>query len=136
MKIKHQIRSLSNVSPIHIIFKTNVSFSLQSKIICSYVKDLIKEIERRYLVQTIAFYISKNHIHLVIRSGSLDNIHRSMQYLASKIALKINTLLGRKGKFWLDRYFSLVKRSAREIRTVLHYLATQDKFITCFKTSN
>jgi REP element-mobilizing transposase RayT len=129
MKIGHKIRDVSTRKPLHIVLKTNLAYSLQSKTTFEFIKFLIGEIERRYFVSVIEYAVMRSHIHLLVRTNRREDLSNAICFLASKIALRVNRLLKRSGKFWKERYFSSVKRSAVEIRKAICYIANQMRAI-------
>ena len=57
-----------------------------------------------------------NHYH-IIATATEENLHRAMQYLNSRIAVRYNKLVGRSGHLWGGRYGSCI------IDTDEYYLA-------------
>jgi putative transposase len=57
-----------------------------------------------------------NHYH-IIATATEENLHRAMQYLNSRIAVRYNKHVGRSGHLWGDRYGSCI------IDTDEYYLA-------------
>ena len=57
-----------------------------------------------------------NHYH-IIATATEENLHRAMQYLNSRVAVRLNKATGRSGHLWADRYGSCI------IDTDEYYLA-------------
>ena len=57
-----------------------------------------------------------NHYH-IIATATEENLHRAMQYLNSRIAIRYNKHVGKSGHLWGDRYGSCI------IDTDEYYLA-------------
>ncbi|MBF0360289.1 MAG: transposase [Oligoflexia bacterium] len=124
-KLPHTTRTFEKYKPLHIVLKTTLKISLQEKDAFLQIKKLILEIEKRYFVNVFQYYINNNHAHLFVLAPSIC-------YLKSKLALFINQRLKRRGVFWDDRFFSSVKKSAREIIRTIHYISNQVKNMNPF----
>ncbi|MBF0207433.1 MAG: transposase [Oligoflexia bacterium] len=132
-KMSHKIRILSSKRPVHIVVKTLLQVSLQGFNSIRLLKHLVEEVFRRYGVCVFQYYIQNSHIHLFVNAGRADQISCAMMYLNSKLALYFNKLFSRKGPFWSDRYFSSIKKTAKEIIRAIHYIACQCKFRSPFE---
>jgi REP element-mobilizing transposase RayT len=132
-KIPHKRRIISWKDPLHVVLKTHLRVSLEGYHTFLFLQNLIREIEKRYLVYIFQFSIQKSHIHLFLIGRITSNIPEGMKFLASKLARYFNKLFGRKGTFWMDRYFSSGKKTAKEIIRAIHYLANQNKYKSPFE---
>src|SRR3954465_6857457 len=54
----------------------------------------------------VHFSIQGNHLHLVVEADDAVRLSRGLQGLATRIARRLNRLMGRKGKVFADRYHS------------------------------
>ncbi len=66
-------------------------------------------------------------MHLVVEAESKQALSRGMQGLAIRIARRVNRLVSRSGKFWLDRFFSRALSSPRSVRNALAYVLNNFK---------
>ena len=73
------------------------------------------------------FNVLSNHIHLVCEAGGARELGLGVQRLATRIALRVNRCLGRKGTVFADRYHARVLRSPRQTRNALLYVLQNRK---------
>jgi putative transposase len=59
---------------------------------------------RQAQVCVLAYCITCNHIHLLVRSGATEAVSRWMQQLEGEFAQAYNRRKHRSGAFWADRY--------------------------------
>ena len=64
----------------------------------------IFEAKKRFDLSVLNYTITSNHIHLLILDRGTNEIPKSMQLLAGRIAQEYNHRKNRKGAFWQDRY--------------------------------
>jgi len=72
--------------------------------------------------QVVEFTIQADHLHLICEAPDKNALARGIAGLEIRIARGINGLLGRKGKFWKERYHRHDLRSKRETRNALRYV--------------
>jgi REP element-mobilizing transposase RayT len=68
------------------------------------------------------FSIQKRHLHLLVEAKDAQSLSRGMQGLAIRVARALNKHLGRRGKVFVDRYFSRILRTPSETRNCLCYV--------------
>jgi putative transposase len=68
------------------------------------------------------FNVLSNHCHLVVEASSKPALSRGVKRLATRMAMRINRRLGRRGSVFEDRYHSRVLRCPRQVRTCLVYV--------------
>ena len=73
------------------------------------------------------FSVQGDHVHLIVEAEDKASLSRGMQGLAIRIARRINTLVGRSGKLWADRFFSRELESPRVVRNALAYVLNNHK---------
>lgn len=135
-KVKHIPRDISIHSPIHVISRTHIKASLQEYKTILYIREVIKKASKKYCVNIFQHYVSATHIHFFLYTGHRENLGKAMQYINARIATHMNVRLGRKHRpFWADRFYSSVKRSAREIRNTIYYVARQEPWLDIFKAA-
>lgn len=70
----------------------------------------------------IDFSIQDDHLHLLAEADSAQELSRGMQRLASRIAMAVNALVGRRGRFWRERYHRRDLTTPRQVRNALVYV--------------
>lgn len=68
------------------------------------------------------YSIQKTHLHMVVEARDKKALGRALQGLFSAMARTLNNLIGRRGSLFLDRYFSRILKTPREVRNVLAYV--------------
>ena len=77
---------------------------------------------RREGFRLVHFSIQKRHLHLMVEAKDAQGLSRGMQGLAVRVARRLNKQLGRRGKVFVDRYFSRILRTPSETRNCLVYV--------------
>ena len=72
--------------------------------------------------QVVHFTIQKDHLHLIVEANDKRGLSRGVGGLEVRIARVINTVLGRKGCFWSERYHRRDLRTPTDTRNVLRYV--------------
>jgi REP element-mobilizing transposase RayT len=70
----------------------------------------------------VHFSIQGNHLHLVVEADDVQRLSRGLQGLATRIARRLNRLMGRKGKVFADRYHAHALRTPTEVANALAYV--------------
>ena len=70
--------------------------------------------------QLETFCIMPNHIHILLKQ--LTDLKTIMQHIKGKSSIKLNKILNKKGKFWLDGYFDKAIRNERHYTTTYEYI--------------
>jgi REP element-mobilizing transposase RayT len=72
--------------------------------------------------QVVHFTIQSNHLHLIVEALDKRSLARGVAGLEVRIARRLNALLGRKGRFWSERYHRRDLRTPTETRNALRYV--------------
>jgi hypothetical protein len=70
----------------------------------------------------VHYSIQNHHLHLIVEAQDAGALSRGMQGLAIRVARRINKVLGRKGKVFIDRYFETILKSPKQVRHCLLYV--------------
>jgi REP element-mobilizing transposase RayT len=70
----------------------------------------------------VHYSIRGDHIHLVCEANETLALSRGVQRVASRIARLLNKQLGRRGRFFADRFHGRVVRTPKDMRNVLSYV--------------
>ena len=68
------------------------------------------------------FVIMGNHMHLIVEADDARALARGMQGLGVRLARRVNAAVGRKGRFFEDRYHAHVLRTPTEVHRALTYV--------------
>ena len=95
--------------------------SLRHPAVQARIKQLAAACERRG-VKVIASATMTDHIHLGCCPESREAMTNAMRYFFGELAKFLNRLWKRRGKVFVDRYFSRAARSARQCWHVINYI--------------
>jgi len=70
----------------------------------------------------LQFSIQTDHVHLMVEAEDRSALSRGVQGLGIRLAKAVNSVLGRRGKVWTDRFHARPLRSPREVRNGLVYV--------------
>lgn len=77
---------------------------------------------RRYGFCVLNYIVTRNHIHLLIRDVGTDEIAKSMQLIAGRLAQEFNNRKSRRGAFWQDRYHATAVESGSHLLRCMLYI--------------
>jgi putative transposase len=72
--------------------------------------------------RVLHFSVQSDHVHLVVEADDKRSLWRGTTGLEVRVARRINALLGKKGRFWGDRYHARALKTPREMRSGLVYV--------------
>jgi REP element-mobilizing transposase RayT len=72
--------------------------------------------------QVVHFTIQDDHLHLIVEASDKRKLARGVMGLEIRIARSLNKLLGRKGRFWAERYHRHDLRTSSETCNALRYV--------------
>lgn len=70
----------------------------------------------------IQWSVQYDHIHLLVEAADTRELSRGVQGLAVRVARYVNDFLGRRGRFWADRWHGRELTSPRAVRNALLYV--------------
>lgn len=110
-------RILQTEYPYHLVCRTNnQTFRFMKKKFTRIFFNVLSETIEKYGLLVHHVVLMSNHYHIVATATD-NNLHRAMQYLNSRVAVRFNNVAGKSGHLWGDRYKSCI------IDTDEHYMA-------------
>ena len=76
----------------------------------------------RQTVQVLTYCITSNHVHLLVRAETVEELSRLMQYVEGGVAQAYNRRKGRAGAFWSDRYHATMIEDGIHLWRCLCYI--------------
>jgi len=67
---------------------------------------LLRDCATRYNIETIAYCLMPNHVHLVVIPSCSAGLHLALKSAHGRYAQRINRIKNQTGHFWQGRYFS------------------------------
>jgi REP element-mobilizing transposase RayT len=94
------------------------------------IEDCLREIaalahERGFRV--VHYTIQAHHLHLIVEASQRQALSRGMQGLAIRMARRINKVLQRRGKVFIDRYFERILETPKQTRNCLCYVLQNER---------
>ena len=88
--------------------------------LCLAVKGATLRDEKSFRV--VHFSVQWDHVHLVVEASDRRALSSGVMSVAIRIARYVNELVGRRGRFWADRWHGRELESPREVRSALVYV--------------
>ena len=102
------LRIIQNIYPYHLVTRTNNrTFEFNRREVIRIFFKALKETHQKFNLNIHHVVLMTNHYH-IIATATDENLHRAMQYLNSRIAIRYNKHVGKSGHLWGDRYKSCI----------------------------
>ena len=110
--------------PVHVTMRAVARCpSLRTQRVLRIVHGCLARVSRRVSPFRVNhFSVQADHIHLVVEANNRFRLQRALQWLASRIARAVNSLVGRRGSLWRDRYHRRDLTSPRQVRNTIVYV--------------
>jgi hypothetical protein len=86
----------------------------------------LRESNREWF-RIVHYSVQENHVHLLVESEDARALSSGISGLMVRIARRVNALLGRRGRFWADRWHGQELASPRQVRNALVYVLQNHK---------
>lgn len=122
--VSHRTRPpLASRFPVHAGLKVGLDLpSLRSRKVAKVIERALLAGRKREGFKLVHYSIQKRHLHLLVEAKDARALSRGMQGLAIRVARTLNKHLGRRGKVFVDRYFSRILRTPRETKNCICYV--------------
>jgi len=123
--------SIAARHPVHVTMRllSGVGY-LRARRRTKLLEAAFREARLRFGMRIVHYSIQGNHLHLIVEVESALALARGMQGLATRIARRLNALIGRRGAVFVDRYHSHVLRSRRETAAAVRYVLANHRHHT------
>jgi hypothetical protein len=114
---------LASRFPVHVTLKIDAALpSLRTQLSHPHIKECLRRGKERAGFRLVHYSIQTHHLHLVAEALSGDALSHGIRGLSVRLARRINGLLGRRGRVFVDRYFARVLKTPRQTRSALAYV--------------
>ena len=86
-----------------------------------YLK-VVEEAKLKFKFRIEAFCIMNNHVHLIVEPGIDEDISRIMQWINGVFAVRFNRMMGIRGRFWGERFYSRIIQWLKDYLRTLEYI--------------
>jgi REP element-mobilizing transposase RayT len=108
--------------PLHVTVRVRGSLpSLREEALVGAVRAIIGSASSDAF-RVLHFSIQTNHVHLIVEASDALGLSRGMQRLDSRIARRVNRLVGIRGPFWRERYHAKELASPQQVRNTIVYV--------------
>jgi putative transposase len=123
-KTAHRIRPAHRGwQPVHVTLRAGFRKLRSDRIFGALLRAFRRSLQRAPdHFRVLQFSIQSDHVHLIVEAANKQALSRGMQSLSISIARRVNRLLGRRGRFWADRFHARALDNPRSVRNGLVYV--------------
>jgi putative transposase len=120
----HRIRPAQRGwQPVHVTLRAGFRKLRSERIFGALQRAFRRSLQRApEQFRVLQFSIQSDHVHLIVEAANKQALSRGMQGLSISIARRVNRLLGRRGRFWVDRFHARALENPRSVRNALVYV--------------
>ncbi|MBC8067253.1 MAG: transposase [Deltaproteobacteria bacterium] len=96
--------------------------SLRANDVWSVVVDTLRALRQLSSFRVVHLSVMSNHLHLLVEADDGDAFEYGMRALTVRLALRINRVLGRRGRLFENRYHARALATPREVALSLQYV--------------
>jgi REP element-mobilizing transposase RayT len=109
--------------PVHVTLRfLDHVWNLRSERSFAVFHRALEATRRRPDARVVHFCVLGNHLHLVCEADSSAALSRALRALSIRLAIGLNTMMGRRGRVLADRYDAHVLRTPAEVRSAVRYV--------------
>jgi putative transposase len=110
---------------VHVTLRARFG-SLRSQLLFPTVRYAVTLAGRRApnAFRVVHFSVQYDHVHCIVEAANKRALGAGMRSLAIRVALYVNQLLCRKGRFWADRWHGRALASPADVRNAVAYVLT------------
>jgi putative transposase len=121
-RILHLRRPVVTQRPMHLTLRVHDGLpSLRRDEVLARFRELMAAAQQRGL-RLVAWALMPNHIHILAVPTSAAALRDAMRYAVGQLARFLNRLWGRRGKVFVERFWSACCRSVRQGWAALNYV--------------
>jgi len=113
--------------PLHLTMRVAGVPSLRSQQCIKVMRAAFRGGKERFGFRLVHYAVQPNHLHLIVEARNKRALSSGARGLAIRIAMRLNHLLGRKGRVFEERYHAVPLGSPRQVRRALAYVLLQER---------
>jgi REP element-mobilizing transposase RayT len=123
-RARHAARpALASRFPVHVTLKVDPSLpNLRSKVLARVIERCLRQGKERDGFRLVHFSVQAHHLHLIIEALNAQTLSAGAKGLSVRLAKRLNATLGRKGRVFVERYFSRILRTPTQTRAAIAYV--------------
>jgi REP element-mobilizing transposase RayT len=96
--------------------------SLRSRRFLGEFRRVLRGAAERGSFRVVHYSVQRTHVHLLVEAAGKEALGRGMKAVATRLALAIQRVFGRRGRVLFGRYWLRLLRTPREVRHALAYV--------------
>src|SRR5262249_14572618 len=123
--VPHRVRPVHRARhPLHVTLRANRRVpSLRRQTIFFTLRRALARASRGWF-RLLHFSVQADHVHLLVEAHDKVSLSRGMAGLAIRVARRVNSAIGRRGRFWSERYHARALRTPTAVRRCMVYVLT------------
>lgn len=123
-RVPHASRpALASRFPVHVTLKVDQTLpNLRGSQLCRLIEQCFRQGKQREGFRLVHYSIQSHHLHLIVEAQHAQALCSGVKGLSVRVAKRINQQLGRKGRVFVERYFSGALKTPRQVRNCLNYV--------------
>jgi REP-associated tyrosine transposase len=109
--------------PVHITQRVQPGVGyLRAHSRAQVIQAALQAARERFGMRVVHYSIQGNHLHLIVEAEGAKALSQAMRGLGTRLARRLNSLAGRRGKVFVDRYHGTVLTSRRQVANARRYV--------------
>jgi hypothetical protein len=119
---------LASRHPVHVTLKVDEALpSLRGAELRSHVEECLRRGREQEGFRLVHYSIQEHHLHVIVEAKSAQTLRGGVSGISIRLARRINRVLGRRGRVFIDRYFPRVLKTPRQTRAALLYVINNSR---------
>ena len=115
--------ALASRFPVHVTLKLDQALpNLRTKRLAKLIEQCLRQAKEREGFRLVHYSVQAHHLHLIVEAHDTQALGAGIKGLSVRVAKRLNAELGRKGRVFIERYFSRILRTPTELRRCLGYV--------------
>jgi len=111
--------------PVHVTLRAGMR-SLRSQQVARTLLAGLRDSNRDWF-RVVHYSVQENHVHLIVEAEDTKTLSSGVRGLMVRVARRVNRMLGRRGRFWADRWHGRDLEGPRQVRNALVYVLQNHK---------
>lgn len=86
------------------------------------VESAVRAGAARFETRVVQISVMGNHLHLLVEAPDHVSLSRAMKGFCVRLSVRLNRLMGQRGRAMGDRYHATLLQTPTEVRHVAHYI--------------
>jgi hypothetical protein len=114
---------LASRFPVHVTLCVDESLpNLRARAQARVIEGALRAGKDRNRLRLVHYSIQSHHLHLIVEAPDAAALAAGIKGLSVRMAKRLNAALGRRGRVFVDRYFSRILTTPSQVRNCLAYV--------------